>query len=90
MNMNQEEFLHHLAENHFPAPIITKKDAGTMGVHSHTFEPMALIIEGEMSIESGGVTSRYQVGDIFHLQPNQLHSESYGPQGVTYLVSRKE
>ena len=33
--------------------------------------------------------TRYQVGDVFHLQPNELHSEGYGPEGVTYLVSRK-
>ena len=88
--MNEENFLRYLAEHHFPAPVVTKKASGKMGAHAHQFEPMALITEGEMSIEIDGVISRYQVGDIFHLQPNQLHSETYGPQGVTYLVSRKE
>lgn len=88
--MNQEDFLHHLAENQFPEPIVIQKAAGKMGAHAHQFEPLALITEGEMSIEIDGVISHYQVGDIFHLQPNQLHSETYGPQGVTYLVSRKE
>lgn len=88
--MNQDVFMQLLSDKNFPKPIFTKKPAGSMGVHSHAFEPIALITEGEMTIEIDGVVSHFQVGDIFHLEPNQLHSETYGPQGVTYLVSRKE
>ena len=88
--MNQETFLQQLQQNHFPEPLLTKKGPGAVGVHSHTFEPIALIVQGEMSINIDGAVTRYQVGDVFHLKPNQLHSEDYGPEGVTYLVSRKD
>jgi len=37
-----------------------------------------------------GVTTHYGPGEVFHLMAGQMHSETYGPQGVKYLVSRKE
>jgi len=29
------------------------------------------------------------VGEVFHLAAEQAHSESYGPEGVRYLVGRR-
>ena len=87
--MNKDTFMQQLQANGFPEPVLTRKEAGAVGAHEHQFEPMALITDGEMSIEADGQTRVYRVGDVFHLQPNQLHSEKYGTNGVTYLVSRK-
>ncbi len=87
--MNKDTFMQQLQAKGFPEPVLTRKEAGAVAAHTHQFEPMALITEGEMSLEIDGQKSIYQVGDVFHLQPNQLHSEQYGPNGVTYLVSRK-
>lgn len=79
-----------LKEKGFPAPVLVKRDAGSLGPHCHDFEPIALVLDGEIAIEINGKTTVYRSGDIFHLQPNQLHSEHYGPSGVRYLASRKE
>ena len=79
-----------LKEKGFPAPVLVECDAGGLGPHCHEFEPIALVIDGEIAIEINGKTTVYRSGDIFHLEPNQLHSERYGVKGVRYLASRKE
>jgi len=79
-----------LKEKGFPAPVLVERDAGGLGPHCHDFEPMALILDGEIAIEINGKTTIYRPGDVFHLESNQLHSERYGVKGVRYLASRKE
>ena len=79
-----------LKEKGFPTPVLVERDAGGLGPHCHDFEPMALVLDGEIAIEINGKTTVYRSGDIFHLEPNQLHSERYGLKGVRYLASRKE
>ena len=79
-----------LKEKGFPAPVLVERDAGSLGPHCHDFEPMDLVLDGEIAIEINGKTTVYRSGDIFHLEPNQLHSEHYGATGVRYLASRKE
>jgi quercetin dioxygenase-like cupin family protein len=32
----------------------------------------------------------YRVGDVFNLPANKPHAERFGPNGVTYLVGRKQ
>jgi quercetin dioxygenase-like cupin family protein len=79
-----------LKEKGFPAPVLVERDAGEQGPHRHDFEPMALVLDGEIEIEINGKTTAYRSGDVFHLEPNQLHSERYGVKGVRYLASRRE
>jgi hypothetical protein len=51
---------------------------------------MALVIDGYIEIETRGALRRYAEGDMFELELEQAHSESYGPLGVKYLASRKQ
>jgi quercetin dioxygenase-like cupin family protein len=60
-----------------------------MDIHAHPFEAKALIIDGDLTIRAGESQRNYRPGDVFHLPTNAPHSESYGPDGVTYLVGRK-
>ena len=90
MPINQTTFEALLKEKGFPAPVLVERDAGGLGLHCHDFEPMALVLDGEIEIEVNGKTTVYRFGDIFHLERNQLHSERYGVKGVRYLASRKE
>ncbi|PQV53882.1 cupin domain-containing protein [Paraburkholderia sp. BL21I4N1] len=89
--MDREAFTESLTKDGFPeAVVITKEPSTTMAVHTHPFEAKALILEGELHIICGDEERLYQAGDVFHLAANKPHSERYGPNGVTYLVGRKE
>ena len=88
--MNQAQFIQLLKEEGFPDPVTIEKPQGHIGQHTHAFEAKALILSGQLDIDLDGKNTTYLMGDIFHLQANQVHAESYGPQGVKYLVGRKE
>lgn len=69
---------------------VTREADGHLDTHSHPFEARALILAGEIRIETDdGLTRRYGPGDIFHLAADAPHSEDYGPTGVHYLAARR-
>ena len=89
--MNTEQFLQFLREKGFPDPVeVQQPPQGHLDKHEHPFEVKALVIEGSMNINIEDVNKTYGIGDIFQLSFNQPHEESYGPEGVKYLASRKE
>lgn len=88
--MTKNEFLAFLETNQLPEPILVEQPAnGGLDVHTHDFVVNAFVSEGEIRISCNGVETLYEVGDVFHLEHKEPHSESYGPLGVKYLVSRK-
>ena len=87
--MDQDEFASTLRSQGFQEATTVARDAGAMGEHTHPFEAKALIVEGELKIRTAEGERTYQTGDVFHLQPGVPHSETYGAQGVKYLVGRK-
>jgi quercetin dioxygenase-like cupin family protein len=87
--MNPDEFASMLRSEGFQEVVTVARDAGSMGEHSHSFEAKALIVDGELQILTADGERTYKAGDVFHLQPGVKHSETYGPQGVKYLVGRK-
>ena len=89
--MNKEQFLQLLQRDGFPEPVeVYQTPNGRLDEHEHAFEVRALILEGAIEIISSGVSRTYSVGEIFQLGFKQSHAESYGPQGVKYLASRKQ
>lgn len=89
--MKQEQFLKTLASDGFPEPMLVVRDAaGFLNLHAHPFEVRALVISGQIDLMADGVKSAYIAGDVFHLAPNQVHTERYGNKGVQYLASRKD
>lgn len=91
MYMNQEKFIEVLAKEGFPKSVIVEKEPhGYIDQHAHTYEAKALVLSGQIDIAIDRNRAIYLAGDVFHLQANQIHSESYGSKGVKYLVGRKE
>lgn len=89
--MNTEAFKESLVKDGFAAAVSVTRDAnGEAALHEHEFEAKALIVQGWLDIRVGNSERRYEVGDIFHLRAGEPHSERYGPDGVTYLVGRKQ
>lgn len=88
--MKQEVFLDKLAKEGFPEPVLVEREVGGfLDLHSHPYEVRALVLEGQIDIIIGGLKSIFLAGDVFHLLPNQIHTENYGAKGVKYLASRK-
>jgi len=88
--MNQDTFTQLLSDEQFPAPVLVSRPAhGFIDAHQHAFEAKALIVQGELALNVDGVATLYRVGDVFHLPANQVHTETYGAEGVEYLVGRK-
>lgn len=68
---------------------VTREANGHLDTHTHPFEAKALILAGEIRIETQGEFRLYGPGDIFHLAAEAPHSEDYGPAGVRYLAARR-
>jgi quercetin dioxygenase-like cupin family protein len=89
--MNTEQFLLLLQRNGFPSPVeVQQAPNGQLGQHEHSFEVKALVIQGSIDITIHGKSRTYSAGDVFELGFKELHSESYGSEGVKYLASRKQ
>ncbi|MBU3628047.1 cupin [Polynucleobacter sp. AP-Reno-20A-A9] len=89
--MNTEQFQLLLQQDGFPEPVeVQQVPNGQLGNHEHPFEVRALVIEGSIEITINGKSSAYKTGDVFELGFKEVHSESYGPEGVKYLASRKQ
>ena len=89
--MNKEQFLQLLQQDGFPEPVeVHQIPNGYLEEHEHPFEVRALILEGAIEIACEGIRKNYNIGDVFELGFKQSHAESYGPQGVKYLASRKQ
>lgn len=88
--MNIEQFKELLKMEGFgEITTVTREAGGSMDDHKHPFEAKALILAGDIKIMIDGAERTYRPGELFHLFKNEEHSESYGEQGVTYLVGRK-
>jgi quercetin dioxygenase-like cupin family protein len=89
--MNTGQFLLLLQRDGFPGPVeVQQTSNGQLGNHEHPFEVRALVIQGSINITIHGKSRTYKTGDVFELGFKEVHSESYGPEGVRYLASRKQ
>lgn len=57
--------------------------------HTHPFDVLALVLEGEITLTIAGAAHTYRAGDEFSMQAGCAHVEDVGAQGVRYLVGRR-
>lgn len=57
--------------------------------HSHPFDVLALVLEGDITLTIGGKARTYRAGEEFSMQAGCPHVEDIGPAGVRYLVGRR-
>jgi hypothetical protein len=89
--MNSEQFLQMLEQEGFPKPVEVHQPAnGHLDEHRHPFEVKALVMSGQIELLVEGQKQQFYAGDVFHLEYEKPHCETYGPQGVSYLASRKQ
>jgi len=88
--MDRAGFEQELQAQGYEVSTVSRLAHGRLDVHTHPFEAHALILTGEIRIQCAGEEEKlYGPGEVFHLAHGQPHSESYGPEGVSYLVGRR-
>ncbi len=57
--------------------------------HTHTGTTAHVILEGEMTLTSEGVTRTYRAGERCDVPAHAVHSARMGPAGCRYIVGEK-
>jgi quercetin dioxygenase-like cupin family protein len=57
--------------------------------HTHSSVTAHIVLEGEMTVSSGGTTRTYRPGDRFDVPANTVHSARMGSSGCRYLIGEK-
>lgn len=83
------EFRAQLAAQGFTAEVKSMEPFRFIPDHTHDSEISGLVTSGEISISVGDETRRYRTGDIFTMCYGQVHRESVGPHGVSFVVGRR-
>jgi quercetin dioxygenase-like cupin family protein len=50
----------------------------------------ALVLDGDVTLTTGGESRTYRPGEVFEMAAGCEHSERHGPQGTKYLVGRRK
>jgi hypothetical protein len=58
--------------------------------HAHPWDVHALVLEGDITLTVDGKKRKYGAGDEFVMVTGCKHIEDVGPQGVKYLVGRRD
>lgn len=89
--MNKADFEAALrAEAYGEITTVSRPVGYQLGAHQHPFDACALITAGEITLVVSGEPHTYRVGEVFRLPAATEHLESAGPQGVSYLVGRRD
>ena len=57
--------------------------------HSHDYDVRALLLSGELTLTTDGVSRTYRAGEVFEMAAGCVHSEQHGPDGSESLVGRR-
>lgn len=57
--------------------------------HTHNGITAHIVIEGSITVTSGGKTATYGPGDRFDVPAGAVHSASVGPEGCLYIIGEK-
>ena len=78
-----------IREGYLDSEVKTIEAGKVVGEHSHDFDVLALVLDGEATIACGAVPQTFRVGDIVEVAAGVVHTEHYGPKGYTFLVGRR-
>ena len=88
--MDQASFEARLRAEGFPEIRVNEMQAGRHNAeHSHPFDVLALVLEGDITLTVKGEARTYHAGEAFSMKAGCAHAEDIGPQGVKYLVGRR-
>ena len=67
----------------------TLEPDGVIPDHTHPYDVLALVLDGEAVIDCGAGPRTYRPGDLLDVARGVVHSERYGSQGFTFLLGRR-
>lgn len=88
--MERAEFERKLQAEGYTELFDRKMDAsGTGPEHSHEFDALLLVLEGEMTIACNGKPEKFCAGDLCSVPAGTPHTEQFGSgnSGVHYLAA---
>ncbi len=88
--INEREFEDSLREEGFSS-IFTHRDhpGAYYPDHTHTEVTAHIVLEGYITVTSGGSTVTYRAGDRFDIPANTIHSAKIGSGGCLYMIGEK-
>jgi quercetin dioxygenase-like cupin family protein len=57
--------------------------------HTHRSITAHIVLEGEITVTSEGVTRTYKAGDRFDIPKGTVHSAMVGPRGCLYVIGER-
>jgi len=88
--MDRASFEARLKAEGFPEIRVNELQAGRHNAeHSHPFDVLALVLEGDITLTVQGEMRTYRAGEEFSMKAGCAHVEDIGAQGVKYLVGRR-
>jgi quercetin dioxygenase-like cupin family protein len=57
--------------------------------HAHDVDVRVLVVAGELTVDTRGVSQTYRAGDAFDMPAGCVHSERHGANGSEVVVARR-
>ena len=57
--------------------------------HAHDVDVRGLVVAGELTIDTGGISTTYRTGDAFDMPAGCVHGERHGENGSEVVVARR-
>jgi len=57
--------------------------------HAHEWDARVMVIGGEITVTRGAKAETFRAGDSCAVPAGEIHAERVGPQGVAYIVGRR-
>jgi len=87
--MNQSEFETELQREGYQV-FYSGLQAGMVNPdHAHDWDARVMVIGGEITVTRGGKAETFRAGDSCAVPAGEMHAERVGPQGVAYIVGRR-
>lgn len=86
---NEAEFRSKAADEGFKMGEITWEPHRDNPLHTHPFDIAVFLTKGSMTIDIGSQRTEFAVGECTALAAGTQHTETVGPEGVTFLICRR-
>lgn len=87
--MDQQSFERMLLDEGYK-PVEREIEAGlSVDEHDHAWDTKGLVLRGSFTIDCGGGSRTYGVGQIFEVGAGVAHTEGTGDDGAHILVGRR-
>ena len=89
--MSEQSFREQAKQDGYADPVVMEYEAGAVrDTHTHDFAARLFILSGEITVRTPDRETTCRTGDSGSVAQGEPHSEHTGPEGVRFLVARKQ